>query len=48
MRKRKRNRKAVTEIDDARIEASVAEGGLVVYERDGAMLHVAPPMSRTP
>ena len=30
------------EIDGAQIEASVAGGGLVVYERDGAMLHAAP------
>jgi Mrp family chromosome partitioning ATPase len=40
---RKRKHKVVNDLDEARIEASVAEGGLVIYERDGAMLHAAPP-----
>jgi Mrp family chromosome partitioning ATPase len=40
----KRKRHAATEVDQAHIDATVANGGLAVYEREGgAVLHVAPP-----
>ena len=32
-----------TEVDDAKVEASVAEGGLAVFDREGFLLHAAPP-----
>jgi len=31
------------DVEAARVEASLAEGGLAVYERDGILLHAAPP-----
>jgi len=40
---RKRKQQSATEIDEARIEASVAQGGLAIFEKDGAILHAAPP-----
>jgi Mrp family chromosome partitioning ATPase len=40
---RKRTRHVATELDDAHLEAMVARGGLAIAERDGALLHVAPP-----
>jgi len=36
-------RKTSPEIDESQVEAAVSAGGLAVVERDGALLHVAPP-----
>jgi len=40
MGKRRRQRKPV---DAAKVEASLAEGGLAVFDREGFLLHAAPP-----
>jgi len=42
MSRRKRKKGTHGELDEAWIQDSVAEGGLVIYQRDGALLHAAP------
>jgi Mrp family chromosome partitioning ATPase len=41
--KRKQERQAGSNVDQAQIEAEVAEGGLAIFERDGSLFHVTPP-----
>lgn len=43
MTKRSQRRKDKRNLDQAHIEAEVAAGGLAIFERDGALFHVAPP-----